>query len=186
MTTGWRSAVPELAIAAGLAAAAAGAGYALGGPAVMTVVVLVAVTAGCVVLRGLARPAAAAPSLEGTDPALAFGPSYASSLDYWRKRARVADGTASRSAYDAGLGRILEHLLASRLAERHGISLYDDPAAARRLLCPGGRDDDLWSWIDPAGQAAEPASPGGPRDPRDMPGISQRTLSRLIDRLEQL
>jgi hypothetical protein len=179
----WPSAIPELTIAAGLVAAAAAAAYALGGAAVMAVTVVVAVAAGCGVLRGLVPPAEPAPPVDVADPDLAFGPSFASSGDYWRKRARVADGTESRSAYDAGLRQILEHLLASRLAERHGISLYDDPAAARRLLCPDGRDGDLWPWIDPAGQ---PAGPGERADPRDLPGIPQRTLSRLIDRLEQL
>jgi hypothetical protein len=183
---GWRAAAPEIAIAAALVAAAAAAGYALGGPAAMTIVVIVAVVAGCVVLRALLpAPVLPAPP-EAADPALAFGPSFSSSPDYWRKRARVGDGIASQSAYDAGLRQILEHLLASRLAERHGISLYDDPAAARQVLCPGGRDDDLWPWVDPAGQPAEPARPGGRRDPRHLPGIPQRTLSRLVHRLEQL
>ena len=41
------------------------------------------------------------------------------------------------AAYQAGLRGQLEHLLASRLAERHGISLYDDPAAARRVFAGG-------------------------------------------------
>ena len=45
---------------------------------------------------------------------------------------------------------MLEHLLAARLAERHGVHLYQDPEAARRLLCRSGRDADLWPWIDPA------------------------------------
>lgn len=186
MTTGWRCAAPELAIAAGLVAAVGAAGYALGGLAVMTVVMLVAVTAGCAVLRGLVPSAVRGASVEGPDPALASGPSFASSLDYWRKRTRVADGTESKSAYDAGLRRILEHLLASRLAERYGISLYDDPEAARSLLCRGGRDGDLWYWIDPVGQQFEPARPAGQRRAADLPGIPQRTLSRLIDRLEHL
>jgi hypothetical protein len=183
MTTGWRSAAPELAIVAGLVAALGAAGYALGGAAVMTVVLLAAVTAGCAVLRGLVPPAGPAAPIERPDPALAFGPSFATSLDYWRKRTKVSDGTESKSAYDAGLRRILEHLLASRLAERYGISLYDDPAAARHLLCRGTRDGDLWSWIDPAGPPAEPDSPGRQRG---QPGIPPRTLNRLIDRLEHL
>ena len=183
---GWRSAAPELTIAAALVAAAGAAGYAVGGPAAMTIVVIVAVVAGCAVLRALLPSPVPPAAPEAADPALAFGPSFSSSLDYWRKRARVGDGIASQSAYDAGLRQILEHLLASRLAERHGISLYDDPAAARRLLCPGDRDDDLWRWVDPAGQAAEPGGPGERRELRNMPGIPPRTLSRLVHRLEQL
>ncbi len=177
---GWRLAVPELTIAAGLVTVAAAAGYALGGPSVMAVVVIVAAAGAGVVLRGLPAPPQDGPSLAVPEPGSPFGPSFASSLDFWRRRTRMAEGTQSRGAYNAGLRRTLEHLLASRLAERHGISLYDDPAAARRLLCPGGRDGDLWSWIDPAGRPAE----SGP--PRDAPGIPPGTLTRLIDRLEQL
>jgi hypothetical protein len=167
---GWRSAAPELTIAAALVAAAGAAGYAVGGPAAMTIVVIVAVVAGCAVLRALLPSPVPPATPEAADPALAFGPSFSSSLDYWRKRARVGDGIASQSAYDAGLRQILEHLLASRLAERHGISLYDD----------------LWRWVDPAGQAAEPGGPGERRELRNMPGIPPRTLSRLVHRLEQL
>jgi hypothetical protein len=144
----------------------------------MAAVVIAAAAGGSLILRGLLPPRQAAPSLAVPEPA--FGPSFASSLDFWRRRARMTEGTQSRGAYDAGLRGTLEHLLASRLAERHGISLYEDPAAARRLLCPGGRDGDLWNWIDPAGQPAE----SGP--PRDAPGIPPRTLTRLIDRLEHL
>src|SRR6266852_6178663 len=99
----WLFAVPELTIAAGLAAAAGAAGYA---PA--------------------AEPA---PFLDTAEPGPASGSSFASSGDYWRKRARVAEGTQSMAAYNAGLRLTLEHLLASRLSERHGISLYEDPAA---------------------------------------------------------
>ena len=87
---------------------------------------------------------------------------------YWRQRFTVSGGIARQSAYEAGLRRTLAHLLSARLAERHGINLYEDPAAARRLLCGNRRDDDLWYWIDwywidprrpsePAGPAAEQA-----------------------------
>jgi len=96
---------------------------------------------------------------------------------YWRKRAGLVDGTQSLAAYDAVLRGTLQHLLAARLAERHGISLQDDPDAARRLLCPRPRDDALWYWVDPA---RPPAQAG------KQPGIPPRTLARLIDRLEQL
>jgi hypothetical protein len=189
--SGWRSAVPELAIAAGLAAAAGAASYALGGPAAMAVVVIVAAAAGCAILPRLIPPAEAAPFPGTAEPGPASGSSFASSSDYWRKRARVAEGTQSMAAYNAGLRLILEHLLASRLAERHGISLYEDPAAARRLLGPDGPDGDLWPWIDPAGRpaaAADPGEPGQRREPgqRGEPGIPERTLIRLIDRLEHL
>ena len=96
-------------------------------------VVLSAAVAALVVLRALAPPA--------HRPAAAPAPTDAEAIPvtftgYWRKRAGLADGTQSMAAYDAELRGTLQHLLAARLAERHGISLYDDPDAARRLLCP--------------------------------------------------
>jgi hypothetical protein len=98
----------------------------------------------------------------------------------WRRRSRLADAQASMSAYEAGLRGQLEHLLASRLAERHGVSLYDDPAAARQVFAGDTAGyDSLWRWIDPA-------RPDPPAKPGDQPGIPSRTLARLIDRLEHL
>ena len=58
------------------------------------------------------------------------------------------------------------------------------PDAARRLLCRRPRDADLWPWIEPTPEGAEPetrASKAGTE-----PGIPRRTLARLIDRLERL
>jgi hypothetical protein len=81
------------------------------------------------------------------------------------------------TSYDAELRGTLQRLLAARLAERHGISLHDDPDGARRLLCPTPRDQRLWYWVDPA---RPPATAG------KQSGIPPRTLARLIDRLEQL
>ena len=67
-----------------------------------------------------------------------------------------------------------------RLAENHGINLYTDPAAARRVFCRSGGDEALWRWVDPA-QALSTAE----RE-RERRGISHRTLTRLVNRLEQL
>ena len=104
----------------------------------------------------------------------------------WRRRSRLADAQASMTAYEAGLRGQLEHLLASRLAERHGISLYDDPAAARRVFAGGSPGhDSLWRWIDP-GRKASPAQEAVLAPPAAQPGIPYRTLARLIDRLEHL
>jgi len=50
---------------------------------------------------------------------------------------------------------VLEHLLAARLAERHGVNLYQDPAAARAVLCRDSRGAELWAWIDPATRPTE-------------------------------
>jgi hypothetical protein len=170
---GWRAAVPEICIAAAVVAVAAAAGYAAAGLAGLTVVVLIAAVAALVVLRVLAPPAAG-PGARRPADAEAVPASF---TGYWRKRAGLADGTRSMTAYDAELRGTLQHLLSVRLAERHGISLRDDPDAARRVLCPGPRDDALWYWVDPA------------RPPAAMQrrsGIPPRTLARLIDRLERL
>ena len=84
-----------------------------------------------------------------------------------------------RDSYDTELRPVLEHLLAARLAERHGVHLYQDPDAARRLLCGQPRDAGLWRWIDPQ---TRPQA----RDSQERRGIPSRTLARLIDRLEKL
>jgi len=172
---GWREAGPELIIAAVVVAAAAVAGYAAGGLAGTAVVVAVAAVVALAVLRGLAPPADGAP---GPDLGAAETEAITATFTgYWRKRAGLVDGIQSGSAYDAELRGTLQHLLAARLAEHHGISLRDDPAAARRLLCAHPRDESLWYWVDPARPAVTAAR---------APGIPPRTLARLIDRLERL
>ena len=98
----------------------------------------------------------------------------------WRVVVQAA--SESLSFYQAELRPVLEHLLAARLAERHGVHLYDDPEAARRLLCLTSRDADLWRWIDPA---TRPPSITG-RGATTERGIPRRTLTRLVDRLERL
>jgi hypothetical protein len=103
-------------------------------------------------------------------------PGRTSITGFWRKRGILRDATASMASYEHELRPTLQHLLAARLAERHGISLYADPDAARRLLLPRARDQDLWRWLDPG----RPLTPGQSR------GIPARTLAAIIDRLEQL
>jgi hypothetical protein len=81
------------------------------------------------------------------------------------------------TGYDYELRGTLQHLLAARLAERHGISLYDDPEAARRLLAGSG-GDRLWFWLDPGREAVA--------DQGKTAGIPPRTLAAILDRLERL
>jgi hypothetical protein len=106
---------------------------------------------------------------------------------YSHRRFVVHSSIASRGFYQGELRPVLEHLLAARLAERHGVHLYQDPDAARRLLCRRPRDADLWPWIKP-----DPEAPGGSRPQTRASkasterGIPRRTLARLIDRLERL
>ncbi|MDX6339670.1 MAG: hypothetical protein QOG05_7010 [Streptosporangiaceae bacterium] len=178
----WRAARPEIIIAAVAVAATAVAGYAVAGRGALAVVAVAAGVISLVVLRSLVRPLSLTSPPEdvsGPDPAVP-APVLSSFSRQWRRRSRLADAQASMAAYEAGVRGQLEHLLASRLAERHGISLYEDPAAARRVFAGGSPGhDSLWPWIDPA-QAA------GSAKPADQPGIPYRTLIRLIDRLEHL
>jgi hypothetical protein len=170
----WRGALPEIIIAAILIAAATATGYALAGLAGAGAVILFAAAVALISLRGLLPPAAA-----DDDHEILSSPGITtfSFTGFWRKRAGLADGTRSMAAYDAELRGTLQNLLAARLAERHGISLYQDPAAARRLLCPGPRDDRLWRWVDPDRP---------PTSDQDAAGIPPRTLASLISRLERL
>jgi hypothetical protein len=173
--TGWRSARPELIIAAILVAVLSGAGFAFAGPGGTALVLIITAAVALVALRALVQPDQAAPPPDGAArPTGALG----SFIGFIRKRAELADGTASMSAYDVGLRVTLQRLLAARLSERHGISLYQDPESARRLLCPGRPDDGLWFWVDPA------RPPG--QDDGSRSGIPPRTLATLIDRLERL
>jgi hypothetical protein len=153
-------------------------GYAGAGAAVVEL--SICAVALLVLLRGLV-PAAVAPLLrQRTWPASGL----TSFTGFWRKRASLSSATASTASYDAELRPTLQHLLAARLAERHDVNLYTDPAAARRLLRGTGhgasgarRDDQLWYWLDPSRPA---------ETRQDMRGIPPRTLAAIIDRLERL
>jgi len=101
---------------------------------------------------------------------------------YSHRRFVVRSSIASLGFYEGELRPLLEHLLAARLAERHGVHLYQDPDAARRLLCRHPRDAGLWRWIAPAPDSTRPQA----RKAGTERGIPRRTLARLIDRLERL
>jgi hypothetical protein len=170
---GWRAAVPEIIIAAIVVAVAAVAGYAAAGLPGTALVVTCAAVISLVVLRVLTP----APTAHRDGPVADTEAVPVTFTGYWRRRAGLVDGTQSMISYDAELRDTLQRLLAARLAERHGISLHDDPEAARRLLCPASRDQRLWYWVDPA----RPRTTAGKQS-----GIPPRTLARLINRLEQL
>jgi hypothetical protein len=176
MSSPWRGAVPELLIAGALVLALAVAGYGMAGWAGLSVVAVATAATAMVILRVLLP--AASPDKSRT----AAQKAQARTLTGYSQRRFVAQ-TASESMgfYQAELRPVLEHLLAARLAERHGVRLYDDPEAARRLLCRTSRDADLWQWIDPA--TRPPVTNRGATTER---GIPRRTLTRLVDRLERL
>jgi hypothetical protein len=171
----WREAVPELVIAAIAVGVAALAATAVAGWAGLAAVAIAAAALAMVVLRGL-LPRSAAQSVRHTrDKQVARA-----ITGYPQRRSVVGASMNSRAFYEADLRPVLEHLLAARLAEHHGINLYQDPAAARQAFCRTRADMVLWSWIDPA-QALR----GEDRDMQRL-GIPRRTLARLINRLEQL
>ncbi|HUJ08311.1 MAG TPA: hypothetical protein VLX31_19580 [Streptosporangiaceae bacterium] len=171
--TGWNAARREVAVAAGLVAALTAAAWALDGPAAAAVVVIGSVALSLVLLRAvLGHDAELPPHPPGS------GPPTQSFRGFWRTQADLADATRSLSAWDMGARRRLTNLFAARLAERHGISLADDPDAARRLLLRRPSRHDLWFWIDP--DRPTPPDAGAQR------GIPPGALAALIDRLEQL
>jgi hypothetical protein len=179
---GWRGCVPELSVIAvlTLATSATVYGYAGAGAGVVTLIIWAVVL--LVLLRSLV-PATGAALLQHQDAWRSTG--RTSFTGFWRKHGILTNATASMMSYDAELRPTLQHLLAARLAERHDVNLYQDPSAARRLLLPGsprgtipgGRDDQLWYWLDPT----------RPAETRPhVKGIPPRTLATIIDRLERL
>ncbi len=74
--------------------------------------------------------------------------------------------------YDHGIRQLFGRLAESALAERHRVDLTRDPARARHLV-----GDDLWPLIDPSRP---------PSFDSKAPGPDLRTLTRIVDRLEQL
>ncbi|HXW43181.1 MAG TPA: hypothetical protein VEL03_00230 [Streptosporangiaceae bacterium] len=170
---GWRAAWPELLSACILVGVVAGAGYAWAGAPAALLILAVAAVGMLALLRSLTEAEQAPP------PPAEDWQEHGRTLlaGFWRKRGVVKDATDSQASYELELRVTLQHLLAARLAERHGISLYADPDAARRLLLTGTRNRDLWYWLDPA----RPADPDHKKR-----GIPPRTLAAIITRLEQL
>ncbi len=171
---GWQGSIPELVIASALVLVTcvfvygyAGTGAAAIALAVWAVVILV--------LFRIALPATPPPLTAEHETWRRLG--RTGIMGFWRKRGTLSDATADMVAYDLELRTTLQHLLAARLAERHGVSLYSDPAAARRLLLPTTREQELWFWLDPQRPAETRHSKSG---------IPPRTLAAILDRLERL
>lgn len=83
-------------------------------------------------------------------------------------------GWASMSQwhFDHGIRPLLTRLAASALAEHHRVDPATDPARARRLA-----GEDLWPYLDPSRP---------PSYDSKAPGADLRTLTHIVDRLEQL
>ena len=171
----WRPAFPELIVAAVAVTAAALAGAAVAGwPGVVIVAAVTAVIA-LLLLRGITPRAAAQAPRQKKDKQRARAIS-----GYAQRRFVVDTSLGSRPVYESDLRPVLEHILAARLAENHAVNLYTEPEKARKAFCRRRGDENLWQWIDP-GQTLDADERANQRH-----GISGRTLSRLITRLEQL
>jgi hypothetical protein len=171
--SGWQGSATELVIAAVLVIAVTGAVWAWAG---LTTAAVTLTCFGIVALIWI-RTLAASGIVFSPPPEEWHEPGRTTFTGFWRKRGTVKDATASMASYELELRPTLQNLLAARLAERHGVSLYQDPDAARRLLLPSARDSGLWRWLDPE----RPAVPDQNRS-----GIPPRTLAAIIDRLERL
>ena len=173
MTSPWAGTAPELGVAAVTVVATAAAGYAVAGWMGVAVVAIAAAALALLVLRFLLPQGTADAARKAREK-----PTARPVSGYSHRRFVVHTATStSQGFYDAELRPVLEHLLAARLAERHGVNLYQDPATARRLLCKRRRDAGLWRWVDPA---------MGRQDSQARNGIPAHVLARLIDRLEKL
>ena len=80
--------------------------------------------------------------------------------------------SVSQWHYDHGIRPLFGRLLESMLADRHRVDLARDPARARDLV-----GDDIWPFVDPSRP---------PSFDSKAPGADLRTLTRIVDRLEQL
>jgi hypothetical protein len=74
--------------------------------------------------------------------------------------------------YDHGIRPLLARLAASALAEHHRVDVATNPAQARSLV-----GEEIWPHIDPSRPASFDSK---------SPGADLRTLTRIVDRLEQL
>jgi hypothetical protein len=174
MVSPWRGTAPELVTAGAAVTVTAAAAYAMAGWAGLAVVAVVTAASVMVLLRFLLpqlTPDAPRPARERPRARMLTG--------YSHRRFVVHSAMTSQNRYDFELRPVLEHLLAARLAERHGVHLYQDPDAARRLLCRTPRDARLWRWIDPRTRPQN-------REDQARRGIPRHILARLIDRLEGL
>lgn len=175
----WRGAGPELLTAAVAVAATGLAAIAVAGWTGLVITAAGTAALSLVVVRGLA-PRSADPSVRTARSK----PAARSLSGYAQRRFVVSMGVRDLAFYEADLRPALEHLLAARLAERHGVNLYTDPVAAREAFCRNAADEALWPWIDPVRGRGSGTAASGSAYSRQ--GIPRRVLTRLIDRLEQL
>lgn len=142
------------------------AGYAVGGQAGLLAVVALAAAAVLLTAR-LRIPSPSRPL--PPRPEQQAGPRFPA---YRRIESALGQAQTSRRHFDYGTRPMLQRLLAARLADRRRLDLTRDTWAAREAL-----GDDLWPLLDPARPASSDSRP---------PGVSEQTIARIVDRLEDL
>jgi hypothetical protein len=157
-----------MAVMTGLAAAImTAAGYAVGGQTGLLAAVALAAVAGLLAARlripGPPRRPSPPPPEHDQDAEFAA---------YRRIDSALGQARVSRRHFDHTARPLLQRLLAVLLADRRRLDMSQDTGAAREAL-----EDDLWPLLDPARPASE--------DSR-APGVSEQTLARIVDRLEDL
>jgi hypothetical protein len=180
LTLAWRIAVVTLAVVAALAAA-----LTAGGPftlaiaaeclAALAVIVVLARTPGGIRERGVPRAAAWARAAWARLRPGRRPPAEVRTSDfpaYAKISSDLGWASVSQWHYDHGIRPLFGRLLESVLAERHRVDLARDPARARELV-----GDDIWPLLD----LSRP-----PSFDSKAPGADLRTLTRIVDRLEQL
>jgi hypothetical protein len=156
-----------IAVAASLGAAVMiAAGYAAGGQVGLLAVVALAAGAGLLTARLRIPPPVRRPPPRRE---LAAGGEFAA---HRRIQSALALAQTSQRLFDHTARPLLQRLLAALLADRRRLDLAKDPRAGREAV-----GDELWPLIDPARPASGDSRP---------PGVSEQTMARIVDRLEDL
>lgn len=160
-----RAGLAVLGVLAGIAVLVS---YAVAGLAGL-VVSLTVVTAG--VLLGLAAdvPAGPTPRWRRARPLPSFDEPYPT---FRHVHEQLSWAKVSPRHYDLATRPLLVRLMATRLADHHGIDLQREPDRARAMV-----GEDVWWWLDPHRPPERSSQP---------PGVNDRTLAMLVDRLEKL
>ncbi|HCU97495.1 MAG TPA: hypothetical protein DHU96_34235 [Actinobacteria bacterium] len=143
------------------------AGYAVGGQLGLFAVVALAAVVGLLAarLRIPPPPSRPSPARHEQHPNAAFAA-------YRRIESALDQARMSRRLFDHAARPLLQRLLAALLADRRRVDMANDGRAARAAL-----GDDLWPLLDPARPASNDSW---------EPGVSEQTLARIVDRLEDL
>jgi len=149
------------------AAVMLGAGYAAGGQVGLLAVVALGAAAALLTTR-LRIPL----SPREPRPPRPEQPAGGEFTAYRRIQSSLALAQSSQRLFDYTARPLLQRLLAALLADRRRLDLTRDDRAAREAV-----GDELWPLIDPARPASSDSRP---------PGVSEQTIARIVDRLEDL